>query len=169
MELQERLNAMANRRDLWFPEFLDFLGIEDQRVRLMCTNDHQVALLVNQREFQNAQEFNGRVSDSQFLISENPQEYRRRATMSMHSGRHGTTPGPLMNRGTLRPNVARDEDREDKDFVLDSNSAQSNSQMMFDINDGSSTSQMIQIPKFVYPIADGWLHSQTSQEDGEDG
>ena len=40
VELQERLNAMTARRDLWFPEFLDFLGIDDERVRLICANDH---------------------------------------------------------------------------------------------------------------------------------
>ena len=46
-ELQERLNALASRRDIWFPEFLDFLGITDERVLLVCANDHIVAVEAN--------------------------------------------------------------------------------------------------------------------------
>lgn len=51
VELQERLNALCSRKDLWFPEFLTFLGIDDERVCLVAANDHAAALEANQREF----------------------------------------------------------------------------------------------------------------------
>ena len=45
------MNALTNRKDLWFPEFLEFLGIKDERVLMVCANDHIVALEANHREF----------------------------------------------------------------------------------------------------------------------
>lgn len=44
IELQERLNAMSTRKDIWFPEFLEFIGINDERVLAICARDHGIAV-----------------------------------------------------------------------------------------------------------------------------
>ena len=52
------MNILTERRDIWFPEFIEFLGIDDERVRLMCANDHECALVEVQKEFRLAQDNN---------------------------------------------------------------------------------------------------------------
>jgi len=42
---------MTTRKDIWFPEFLEFLGITDERVLLVCNNDHVIAVENNNREY----------------------------------------------------------------------------------------------------------------------
>ena len=44
---------LASRKDLWFHDFLAFLGITDERVVSVCLNDHAVALETNLRDFNN--------------------------------------------------------------------------------------------------------------------
>ena len=104
---------LAGRQDLWFAEFIEhFLGITDERIQLMCRNDHDCALIEVQKEFARLQQSqtshillprctttnesltemgtslparpskNANVFD--FIVSDTAQEYRRRATMSMH-------------------------------------------------------------------------------------
>ena len=83
IELQERMNALTNRKDLWFPEFLEFLGIKDERVLMVCANDHIVAMEANRKEFKqvkNSAMSNSSKTTSQYLVTENPFEFRRMHT-----------------------------------------------------------------------------------------
>ena len=44
-ELQESLQHIADHKENWKPEFLNFLGITDERVLKLCAYDHEIALL----------------------------------------------------------------------------------------------------------------------------
>lgn len=41
--LQERLNSLTGMKDSWYPEFIEFLGITDSRVKLICEHDQALA------------------------------------------------------------------------------------------------------------------------------
>ena len=89
------MNILTERRDLWFPEFIEFLGIDDERVKLMCANDFECALVQNQKEFRDAQEpnsnmtsVNASVTDNSnvfnFIVTDSAVEFRRQATKSLY-------------------------------------------------------------------------------------
>ena len=84
------MNALTNRKDLWFPEFLEFLGIRDERVLMVCANDHIVAMEANNREFKqvkNSAMSNSSVATSQYLVTDNPFEFKPMHTASSKNER----------------------------------------------------------------------------------
>ena len=89
IELQERLNALAARRELWVPEFLQFLGINDQRVQIVCANDYAAAL--QSRELARGYLVRNQKSGEALIGCGNdlynPPKYQRRSTMV--SGKQG--------------------------------------------------------------------------------
>lgn len=80
----------------------------------------------------------------QFLVSENVTEFRRRATMSVHSECR-----------MLQRSVG---DRSVENWPMDG-SSESNSQVI-DL-DGNS-SRVMQIPKFVFQAPESWVHHTSS-------
>ena len=79
-ELQNSLNALADRKDIWSPAFLEFLGIEDERVLLVCANDHAVALKANLNDYTLRYEESDQSYLQNFIVSESVYEFRRLAT-----------------------------------------------------------------------------------------
>ena len=100
----------------------------------VCANDHAVALDLNLMEFKKNE--NAQQDSNQFLVSENPMEYKRRATMS--------TREPQIDLG-----------------AYDSKSS-SNSNNQLDLPGIGSGLTSSQIPRFVFQMPQSWVNSLSS-------
>ena len=61
--LQEHINTLASNKEVWDSKFIEFLGITDERVRLICENDR--AVLIEKAKY-NSSKINSYESASNF-------------------------------------------------------------------------------------------------------